>query len=127
MEPATTLELVMTLLPLLMAAESNFDPNAVNGEAVGILQITPIMVEDVNRIMGFTCFTTAQRQDQTLGVIMFLVYYEHYTDNYKIKRTMRELAAMWVAGPDGYKQLNDPQVIEHWNLILKAKERQKNN
>ena len=131
----TTLKLVMQLLPLLMEAESNFDPNVVNEkeDAVGILQITPIMVEDVNRIragqqleMSLHCpYSLNCRYSIHRSVNMYFDFYDKYTKHFTVKFTMRDLSAMWCAGPDGYKQLDNPKVKLHWEHILRAKENQK--
>ena len=44
-------EVIGYIIPILAMLESAGDPNAVNGDAVGILQIRPIMVDEVNRII----------------------------------------------------------------------------
>ena len=71
--------LVKTILAVAMV-ESGGDPCAIGdgGKAVGILQIHPIMVKDVNRILGEDRYSLADRRDVRKSVEVFCVYCLHY-------------------------------------------------
>ena len=58
-EPIT----IDTLLNAVMAVESNFDTMAYNSKenAAGVLQIRPIMVREVNRLLGEDKYTLKDR------------------------------------------------------------------
>ena len=89
-----------TLIDALCFVESNNQPDAVGdkGLAVGILQIHPIMVKDVNRILGKTTYTLADRYDPARSRMMCRVYLLHYGG------TMEEMARKWNGGPSGHQK-----------------------
>ena len=99
----------MTMLKLLAAiimVESGGDPQAYNAseKAAGILQIRPIMVEEVNRILelrGSTLrFTLADRWCPDESVLMFNVYANHLA-RVNGPMTTEEVARCWNGGPKG--------------------------
>jgi hypothetical protein len=79
------------LLDAIMHVESGGDSMAYNeGEdAVGVLQIRPIMVREVNRILGKDSFTLADRWSKAKSVSMFGVFRDKMKgeSNEKIART----------------------------------------
>lgn len=89
---------VLLLLAIIMV-ESSGDPNAIgdNGLAVGILQIHPILVQDVNRIAK-TEYTTEDRFDVDKSIQMFIIYTNHYTPCW----TPELVAKRWNGGPTGH-------------------------
>ncbi|HPC97045.1 MAG TPA: transglycosylase SLT domain-containing protein [Sedimentisphaerales bacterium] len=94
--------LVKTLLAVAMV-ESGGDPCATGdgGRAVGILQIRPIMVADVNRIVGQQQrYTLADRRDVRKSVEMFVIYCLHYWP----AGGPEQWARAWNGGPDGPQQ-----------------------
>ena len=96
--------------------ESGGDTNAVgdNSLAVGVLQIHPIMVKDVNRILGEDKFTLDDRYDRAKSIAMCRIYLRHYGDN----MTKEQLARMWNGSPDGWR--NDSQwFVRNRGLTLK--------
>lgn len=116
------LELLKILIPLLIAVESGGDPNAYNEieNAAGILQIRPIMVDEVNRILGEVVYTLQDRFDIDKSLEMCVIY---YLEHGRGTMSLRELDALWCAGPDGYEQLFDDEVAAHWDKILAEQER----
>lgn len=63
----------------LIWVESRGDSKAVGSkDDVGVLQITPIIVEDVNRIMEFDAFNLEDRLDSLKSVEMFNIIQDHY-------------------------------------------------
>ena len=95
------------LLLVLIFIESSGNDKAVNGEAAGCLQITPILVKDVNRIAG-TNFTLEDRFDRKKSIEMAQIYLTYYGKVYT-KKTGKEpddevYARMWNGGPNGWKK-----------------------
>jgi len=100
--------LLIIILPLLAQVESNHNPDAIGdgGQAVGILQIHPIMVRDVNRIVGSERFSLADRYDVRESYTMAAVFFLHYGRR-AVRGQTREasvvtLARMWNGGPRGH-------------------------
>lgn len=117
-------------IQLLIAVESMGNPRAINTkeQAVGILQIRPIMVEDVNRILELTKrperFTEDDRWDPTKSIQMAEVYLSHYGTVKRIghEPTLRDYALLWCAGPDGPTQAVNESMA---NYLAQLKHRAK--
>lgn len=63
----------------LVWVESNGKHNAVGkNNDVGVLQITPILVEDCNRIVGYDKYYLTDRLDSLKSVEMFNIIQDHY-------------------------------------------------
>lgn len=85
--------------------ESKLEHRAVgdHGQAVGIVQIWPVVVDDVNRIIGQKRYNYRDRSDQIRSREIFLIYLDHYGQDYQ-KKTGKELnpevlARIWNGGP----------------------------
>ena len=78
--------------------ESKNNPRAVNGDAVGLLQIRPILVRDINRILKLQNnskrYTLADRYNPRKSVEMFTIYQGHYNPSGNIERAIR----LWNGG-----------------------------
>ena len=72
-----------TLLNAVMAVESNFDTLAYNSkeDAAGVLQIRPIMVREVNRLLGEDKYTLKDRWSKAKSIEMFNVIRLHTKNN----------------------------------------------
>ena len=99
--------------------ESAGNPNAFNKKenACGCLQIRPVMVREVNRILrkqkSKQRFTKEDRWDCGLSKEMFYIWrnYHHKISNDEI------IARNWNGGPRGYNK----QSTEHyWHKVQKA-------
>ena len=95
------------LLLVLIIVESSGNDKAANGEAAGCLQITPILVKDVNRIAG-TNFTLQDRFDRPKSIEMAQIYLTFYGKIYT-KKTGKEpdyevYARIWNGGPNGWQK-----------------------
>jgi len=88
------------LIKALIQVESGGDADAVgdNGKAVGILQIHPIMVKDINRILNEHRYTLTDRYDPEKSIEMCRIYFKHYGGS------TEELARKWNGGPQGHKK-----------------------
>ena len=92
------------------------DRHLVGNEAVGALQIRPIMVREVNRILKIQGkterFDLKDRFDRQQSIRMFMVW-----KNYHHKNSEPEVIARnWNGGPKGYKK---DRTIKYWNKIEK--------
>ena len=88
------------LLSALIQIESNGNDQAKgrHGE-LGALQIKPILVRDVNRIMG-THYTHAQVTNRATATFIANAYLSHYGKNLSDE----SLARLWQGGPRGAKK-----------------------
>jgi len=88
------------LLSALIQIESNGNDQAKgrHGE-LGALQIKPILVRDVNRIMG-THYTHAQVTNRATATFIANAYLSHYGKNLGDE----SLARLWQGGPRGAKK-----------------------
>lgn len=63
----------------LIWVESKGDSKAVGkNNDIGVLQFTPILIEDVNRILGRDVYTLEDRLDSLKSVEMFNIIQDHY-------------------------------------------------
>jgi hypothetical protein len=75
--------------------ENRYNPGET--EAVGLLQIHPIMVRDVNRIVGYEKYQLSDRLSDKASIEMFQIFQRHYnpSGNFEI------MARIWNGGPRG--------------------------
>jgi len=71
-----------------------------NEPAVGKLQIWPIVVYDVNRIVGYEKYTLDDRLNSRKSEEMFWIYQTYYNP----KMDLEKMARIWCGGPDGAEQ-----------------------
>ena len=110
---------VKTLVDALILVESSGNPNAFNKKenACGCLQIRPIMLREVNRILrkqnNDKRFTKEDRWSCGLSQEMFYIWRNYHHEN----SSDEIIARNWNGGPRGYKK----QSTEHyWNKVQKA-------
>ena len=92
------------------------DRHLVGNEAVGALQIRPIMVREVNRILKLQKsdkrFSLKDRFERDKSIEMFYIW-----KNYHHKDSEPEVIARnWNGGPKGYK-VN--RTVKYWNKVEK--------
>jgi hypothetical protein len=113
------------LLTALILVESRGNDSAigdrhiVGGEAVGALQIRPIMVREVNRILKIQKsdkrYTLKDRYDRQKTIEMFYVWKNfHHKDS-----DFETIARNWNGGPKGYK---NSRTLKYWNKVQKELE-----
>jgi hypothetical protein len=74
----------------LIQVESEGKEDAVGTKNdVGILQITPIFVKDVNRILGEDRYTLAERTDTEKSLEMFEILQGHYNPSKSIDKAIK--------------------------------------
>ena len=107
-----------TLLNAVMAVESNFDTMAYNSkeDAAGCLQIRPIMVREVNRLLGENKYTLKDRWSKAKSIEMFNVIRSHLKG-----ASDEQIARTWNGGYNGN---NIPQTLQYW---IKVKQYTLNN
>lgn len=116
------MKILLELIPLLIMLESSGDPAAFNKaeNAAGILQITPIMITDVNIIIGHEEFSLEDRWNIDKSLEICVWYYTQYGTP---EMSLEELACLWGAGPDGYLQMKEPKVMRYLEDFRKVKYR----
>jgi len=100
----------MDLIDALINVESRGNDSAigdrhlVGNEAVGALQIRPIMVREVNRILKLqksdTRFKLKDRYDRQKTIEMFLIWKNHHHPDGDFEKIARN----WNGGPKGFKK-----------------------
>jgi len=102
-----------TLLNAVMAVESNFDTMAYNKKenAAGCLQIRPIMVREVNRLLGEDKYTLKDRWNKAKSIEMFNILRSHLKG-----ASDEEIARTWNGG---YNGKNIPQTMQYWIKVRK--------
>ena len=90
--------LIGALLLAMAMVESDCNPEKVNPVCggVGIIQITDIMLDDCNRIVGENRWSSADRFDIIRSYEMAVTYWNHYGFT-----KPEEMARSWNGGPDG--------------------------
>jgi len=96
------------------------DRHLVGNEAVGALQIRPIMVREVNRILRIQKidkrFKLKDRYNREKTIQMFLIWKNYHHSNSDFETVARN----WNGGPRGYK---NPRTEKYWIKV----EQQLNN
>jgi len=105
------------LINKLIQVESEGDSTAIGdgGKAVGILQIHPIMVREVNRILNQNKYSYEDRYSVHKSIEMFNIYQSKYNPDKDL-----ELAAkLWNGGSTYYLRLD--KVESYWKKVNKIK------
>lgn len=110
---------VNDLVNALISVESNGNDSAIGdkylGEpSIGVLQIRPIMVREVNRILKLKKsnkrYQLKDRFDREKSIEMFMIWYEfHHKDS-----DYEEVARSWNGGPKGPK---NPKTYSYWKKV----------
>jgi len=93
----------------MIQVESGGNPTAVNKEedAVGILQIRPCVIADVNTIFG-TSYTSEDRLEIKESLEICTLYLTYWSSAYSARTakapTQEVLARIWNGSPLGYKK-----------------------
>ena len=90
------------IINTLIQIESENNNIARNGDNIGILQIRPIMVYEVNRILGCNKYKLKDRFDPTKSIEMFKIYTNHHTPDWNLELVARR----WNGGYNGELKLS---------------------
>ena len=105
--------------------ESKGDANAKSRDgSVGIIQIKPVMVKEVNRICKIKGidkkFTLADRKNPNKSEEMFWIYQEFYNPDINrdslSKEDMEIMARKWNGGPEGHRK---KATRKYWKKVSK--------
>ena len=81
------------VMDAIIQVESEGNPNAVSGNSVGAMQITPILVKDCNEILkkqkSKKRYTMADRYSVAKSKEMFLLIQSHYNPENSIEKAIR--------------------------------------
>ena len=85
------------LIKAIAFIESSNNPLSVSKDKkyVGLLQISKILVDDCNRIIGKEKYTYDDRYNPTKSIEMFKIYQKHYNPNNDFEHAIR----LWNGGP----------------------------
>ena len=90
------------IINTLIQIESENNNIARNGDNIGILQIRPIMVYEVNRILGCNKYKLKDRFNPIKSIEMFKVYTNHHTPDWNLELVARR----WNGGYNGELKLS---------------------
>jgi len=113
---------IMTLVDALILVESSGNPRAYNKKerACGCLQIRPIMLREVNRILrkqkSDRRFSLEDRWDCGSSKEMFYIWVNHYHQN----SSDEVIARNWNGGPRGWKKKSTQH---YWDKVKKLWEK----
>lgn len=98
----------------LIWVESKGDSKAVGSkDDVGVLQITPILLQDCNRIVGYEKYYLNDRYDREKSVEMFNIVQDHYNPQHDYHWALK----LWNSGaPLSYHR----KVMDKFNEIKEA-------
>jgi len=82
-----------------------------HARALGPLQITPIVVRDVNRILKLPVFALSDRLELKASRYMFNVYCKHYYP----RGTVEQICRLWYRGPSRKRQ-RDSHGDKYWAM-----------
>ena len=86
------------VMDAIIQVESEGNPKAVSGNSVGVMQITPILVEECNNILkkqkSKKRFTLADRYSVAKSKEMFLLIQAHYNPTNDVEKAIR----LWNGG-----------------------------
>jgi hypothetical protein len=88
------------VMEAIILVESEGNPNAVSGNSVGVMQITPILVRECNNILksrgSDKRYTMADRYDVDKSKEMFLLIQSQYNKANNVEKAIRT----WNGGPN---------------------------
>ncbi len=86
--PLTDFELI-ELAIIWQESKGNPNPKHSDGKSEGILQITPIYVDEVNRILGKSKYTLHDRRNPLKSHEMFLVVQNYHNPEKDVKKAVK--------------------------------------
>ena len=96
-------------------SEGNLFAVGDGGKAVGAFQIHPIMVRDVNRILGHDKYSQKDRWSKAKSREICTIYLNHYCKN----KSYEYMARSWNGGPTGWKK---DSTEKYWLKVQKRLE-----
>ena len=103
----------VNLINAIISKESEGKDTAM-GDMVGILQIRPVMVREVNNILGYIKYTLKDRIDRMKAIEMFRIYTDHHTPDWNMELVCRR----WNGGYKGETKFETYQYYREVKQIL---------
>jgi soluble lytic murein transglycosylase-like protein len=99
------------LIAAIIQVESGGDTLAYNlkEDAVGCLQIRPIMVREINRLLGKDSFTLSDRWSKVKSIQMFNILRSHLKG-----ASDEKIARVWNGGYNGH---NKQGTLKYWQKV----------
>lgn len=124
-KPTYTLDVDPLIQAMIMVESEGNDSAYHKGEkAAGCLQIRPIMVREVNRILGIQKseleYTLEDRWSREKSIEMFHIVNNHHNKN----STYEEIARAWNGGPNWFKK---SLTKRYWKRVQKQLKKQQKN
>lgn len=104
------------LLKAIAFVESSYNTDAINKNdgGTGLLQITPIMVYDINRINRLrgdsTTYSLEDRLDPYKSIEMYYIFNDYYNHSHP-----EEIARAWNSGPKWYTKTH--KTDRYWEKV----------
>lgn len=120
-EPEIDLELQLALnLSYQLESECGVNLVSSNGRDIGPLQIQTVVIEDINRILGYNAYVAEDRWNLEKSCEIFWIYLTYYGEVYHRRTgknpTVETYLRMWNKGPNGWKK---PESLFHWEKAKK--------
>ena len=118
-EPIVIEPEITSLIDALIIVESQGNDSAIGdthlgSPSIGVLQIRPIMVREVNRILKLKGtkhrYKMSDRWDRDKSIEMFRIWQEFHHDD----SNYEEIARSWNGGPNGPK---NPKTYSYWKKV----------
>jgi hypothetical protein len=115
-EDLNTVKMVKGIYAIAMV-ESGLNPEIINKSenAVGFLQIRPVMVREANRILGFDKFKLNDRFSAQISIEIFLTVQRHHNKDFNLK------TACWIWNGGTIDTMNNKCNRYYTKVLLKLK------
>jgi len=100
------------LIESLIYVETTNGKNLFNEKelAIGHLQIRPVMIDDINRIVGYEKYKHEDAWNKKKSIEMFWIYQNYYNPELNLEIAAR----IWNGGPAGHQYT---ATLHYWNKV----------
>lgn len=113
-----SMKVLQMLFSAIVMVESSNRSDAVNPkdpECVGYMQMKPIFVKDINRILGKEKYTLKDRSNRTKCWEMFLIFVKHYELD-----SVEDISLAWCLGVTGSRKAAIPEAA--WRYVNRVED-----
>lgn len=98
---------------IMQCETADFDEKIINKteDAAGVLQIRPIMVKEVNRIIGYQKYKLTDRFSFEKSLEMFYIFQDYWNPDYDPEKAAR----LWNGGEDGMKKKSTEKYYKNFS------------
>jgi hypothetical protein len=106
------------LIEALIHVETNNGQNLFNENenAIGHLQIRPVMIDDINRIIGYEKYSHNDAWNKKKSIEMFWIYQQYYNPKMNLEVAIR----IWNGGPTGHQKTATLSYLDKVKFKLKG-------